>query len=262
MATWGRGSPRGTRMAPACRSCRARFRVRRTEFKAAAARTSGSTSLVPAPTPMATRRSRPVAPTAEMVAHGTSEPSSQGAGCDAIGAVAQDDGNPGTAEHAHLVARSHASLHAPQRQSPQQVVALRLHARARRRLDVDAGDDGGARTGRPRSGVQRWRSRRRLRCPFESLSLARRSCSRPGGGRGQGRCGVETPLTAPSPKRSTNAVTLPLRHPAPPLSHTTERGPLCSSYPVVRSLAKWIAPCKQNLTKFRALFRRIGAMPG
>ncbi len=177
----GRGSPRGTRRAPRVRSCRARFRVRRTEFKAAAARTSGSTSLVPAPTPMATRRSRPVAPTARWspMARASRFPSALGA--TRLEPLPRTMATRGPPSMHTWSPESHATFHAPQRQSPQQVVAFQLHARARRRLDVHAGDDGVARAGRPRAAFG---DGGRGGCPVAVRVLVARPpvVLRPGGG--------------------------------------------------------------------------------
>ncbi len=137
-------------------------------------------------------------PHREVVAHGARQPSSQRAGHHSIGAVAQDDGDAGAAQHAHLVAGTHAAFHPPQRQAPQQIVAFRLDVRARRRLDVDAGDDGGARAGSPRTALGHT-GRRRRPVPVRVLVARPPVVLRPDGGIGHGRRRTQTSLTGPLP---------------------------------------------------------------
>ncbi len=173
-------------------------------------------------------------------------------GDDAMRAVAEDDGDAGAGQHAHLVAGTDAALHASQGEAPQQVVALGLQPG-----ESTAGcTSTQAMTLYPGPGD-----------PGAAFSHCR-SSPRPGG--------RSTPCRPPGdhdaataarrkqpPWRLDAAAALPplsvQRTPSPchcgnprtPLSHTTERGPLGSSYPVVESLAKCFALCKQNLTKFR-----------
>ena len=137
-------------------------------------------------------------PDCEVVAHGSSQSPPECAGHHPVGAVAQNDGNSRATEHAYLVAGTHATLHAPKRQTPQQVVAFRLHVRARRRLDVHAGDHGEARAGSPRAAFGH-AGRRRRPVPIRVLVGRPPVVLRPDGGSGHGRRRTQTPLTGPFP---------------------------------------------------------------
>ena len=174
-----------------------RPRVMRSGAMAAAATRGRFDVTVPAPTPMATRRSSPVATHGQVVAQGPSQALAEGAGDDTIGSVAE--------YHRHARARPACT---PGRRGGCSVPCAAARdatagrcARAARLLAAAGCTSTQAMTLYPEPATQVRRSAtpvdEEARWPFESLSPARRSWCGQGGDVGRGRRGVWTPPRLP-----------------------------------------------------------------